>query len=186
MTSSTSGVSTGKNRPTRYTPAATIVAECTSAETGVGPSMASGSQTKSGNWALLPTQPQKMPSPAMNNSQLPRPIARQPPTRAAISLAAAAGFCGWPAAIFATSSAAANFTMPSGTCRACPVAAGRTRLNKPGCTTSAPSGPVDRESANCSVPSAPHRAIRPMSMPKSPTRLTMNALLAAVEALFRS
>ena len=31
-----------------------------------------------------------------------------------------------------------------------------------------------------------HIAIRPMSMPKSPTRLTMNALLAAVLALCRS
>ena len=30
-----------------------------SADTGVGPSMASGSQTCSGNWALLPIAPQK-------------------------------------------------------------------------------------------------------------------------------
>jgi hypothetical protein len=43
MTSSTSGQKTGKKRPTRYTPAATIVAEWTRAETGVGPSIASGS-----------------------------------------------------------------------------------------------------------------------------------------------
>ena len=36
--------STGKKRASRYTPAATIVAEWISAETGVGPSMASGNQ----------------------------------------------------------------------------------------------------------------------------------------------
>jgi len=33
--------------------------------TGVGPSMASGSQTWSGNWALLPTAPQKISRPAV-------------------------------------------------------------------------------------------------------------------------
>ena len=36
------------------------------------------------------------------------------------------------------------------------------------------------------VPMPAQIAIRPMIMPKSPTRLTMNALLAALEALFRS
>ncbi len=36
-----------------------MVAAWMRAETGVGPSMASGSQTWSGNWALLPTAPQK-------------------------------------------------------------------------------------------------------------------------------
>ena len=40
-----------------YTPAVTIVAAWISAETGVGPSIASGSQTCSGNWADLPTAP---------------------------------------------------------------------------------------------------------------------------------
>ncbi len=44
---------------TRYTPAATIVAACIKALTGVGPSIASGSQTCSGNWADLPIAPQK-------------------------------------------------------------------------------------------------------------------------------
>ncbi len=38
--------------------------------------------------------------------------------------------------------------------------------------------------AKGNVPTLLHKAIRPMSMPKSPTRLTMNALLAAVDALF--
>ena len=49
-----------------------------------------------------------------------------------------------------------------------------------------PSGARSALSAKWSVPSAPHRAIRPMSMPKSPMRLTMKALLAALEALVRS
>src|SRR5581483_9222738 len=40
-------------------PAVTIVAAWISAETGVGPSIASGSQTWSGNWALLPQAPRK-------------------------------------------------------------------------------------------------------------------------------
>src|SRR5438876_2883507 len=48
---------TGKNLATRYTPAATIVAAWISADTGVGPAMASGSHTYSGNWALLPMAP---------------------------------------------------------------------------------------------------------------------------------
>ncbi len=47
-------------RATRYTPALTIVAAWINAETGVGPSIASGSQTWSGNWALLPTAPQRI------------------------------------------------------------------------------------------------------------------------------
>src|SRR5512133_2099156 len=47
----------GKKRATRYTPADTIVAAWIMAETGVGPSMASGNQTCSGNWADLPIVP---------------------------------------------------------------------------------------------------------------------------------
>ena len=38
-------------------PALTIVAAWIRADTGVGPSIASGSQTWSGNWALLPIAP---------------------------------------------------------------------------------------------------------------------------------
>ena len=49
----------GCARATRNTPAVTIVAAWMSADTGVGPSMASGSHTCSGNWALLPTAPRK-------------------------------------------------------------------------------------------------------------------------------
>src|ERR671919_3254080 len=44
-------------RTTRYTPAVTIVAAWISADTGVGPSMASGSHTWSGTWADFPTAP---------------------------------------------------------------------------------------------------------------------------------
>ena len=43
-------------------PALTMVAAWIRADTGVGPSIASGSQTCSGNWALLPTAPAKSSS----------------------------------------------------------------------------------------------------------------------------
>ena len=46
-----------------------MVAAWIKAETGVGPAMASGSQTWSGNWALLPTQPANIPSPAIVSIQ---------------------------------------------------------------------------------------------------------------------
>src|SRR5213593_2622394 len=50
----------GYTRATRNTPAATIVAAWINALTGVGPSIASGNQTCSGNWADFPTAPQKI------------------------------------------------------------------------------------------------------------------------------
>ena len=50
----------GKVRATRKTPAATMVAAWMRAETGVGPSIASGSQTCSGNCADLPIVPAKI------------------------------------------------------------------------------------------------------------------------------
>ena len=49
-------------RATRNTPAVTMVAAWMSADTGVGPSIASGSQRCSGNCALLPTAPRKRSS----------------------------------------------------------------------------------------------------------------------------
>src|SRR5881398_2409423 len=52
----------GYTRATRNTPAATIVAAWIKAETGVGPSIASGNHTCSGNWADFPTAPQKIKS----------------------------------------------------------------------------------------------------------------------------
>src|SRR5262245_58037226 len=51
--------STGLIRIMRKTPAVTIVAAWMRAETGVGPAMASGSQTKRGIWADLPIAPTK-------------------------------------------------------------------------------------------------------------------------------
>ena len=66
-----SGVSSTKIRAVRYTPAATIVAAWIKALTGVGPSIASGSHTCSGNWALLPIAPQ--------NSSIPIQVARLRP-----------------------------------------------------------------------------------------------------------
>ena len=50
-------------RATRYTPAVTIVAAWISADTGVGPAMASGSQTWSGICADLPEAPMKSSTP---------------------------------------------------------------------------------------------------------------------------
>ena len=54
-------------RATRYTPALTIVAAWMRADTGVGPSIASGSQTWSGNWALLPMAPANTSSAVANS-----------------------------------------------------------------------------------------------------------------------
>src|SRR2546421_12119677 len=47
-------------RAIRYTPAVTIVAAWIRAETGVGPSIASGSQVWSGTWADLANAPTRM------------------------------------------------------------------------------------------------------------------------------
>src|SRR5258705_4639240 len=47
----------GEQRQTRNTPAVTMVAAWIKAETGVGPSMASGSQVCSPSWADLPIAP---------------------------------------------------------------------------------------------------------------------------------
>src|SRR5207302_7601488 len=53
------------DRATMYTPAVTMVAAWIRAETGVGPSMASGNHTCSGNCADFATAPQKIRSAAM-------------------------------------------------------------------------------------------------------------------------
>ncbi len=53
---------TGLVRQMRYTPAVTIVAAWIRAETGVGPSIASGSQVWSGICADLATAPPRRPS----------------------------------------------------------------------------------------------------------------------------
>ena len=62
-----------------YTPAVTMVAAWISAETGVGPSMASGSQTYSGNCADFPVAPKNIssaialstPNPAVSTGNCP-------------------------------------------------------------------------------------------------------------------
>ena len=50
------------NLTIRNTPAATIVAACIKALTGVGPSIASGNHVCSGNCADFPTAPANIPS----------------------------------------------------------------------------------------------------------------------------
>src|SRR5437899_12098435 len=61
----------GYTRATKNTPAATIVAAWMSALTGVGPSIASGSQTCNGTWPDFPIAPQKMRSPMIVDSAIP-------------------------------------------------------------------------------------------------------------------
>ena len=56
----------------RYTPAVTIVAAWMSADTGVGPSMASGNQGCSGNWPDLPVAPSRSSSPIASVTPLER------------------------------------------------------------------------------------------------------------------
>ena len=56
-------------RVMRNTPAVTMVAAWISADTGVGPAIASGNHTYSGSWADLPTAP--------TNSSSAMPVARR-------------------------------------------------------------------------------------------------------------
>ena len=67
-----------------YTPAVTIVAAWIKALTGVGPSIASGSQTCSGNWALLPQAPsnnsRQIAVPANHRQNFPVPSRNCPST----------------------------------------------------------------------------------------------------------
>ena len=68
-----------EERATMYTPAVTMVAAWISAETGVGPSMASGSQTYSGTCADFPVAPKNIsseialstPKPAVSTAKWP-------------------------------------------------------------------------------------------------------------------
>ena len=71
----------GYTRATRKTPAATIVAAWINALTGVGPSIASGNQTCSGNCPDFPIAPQKISS-AINVALAPsiaRPVLSKQP-----------------------------------------------------------------------------------------------------------
>src|SRR5258708_28901474 len=54
----------GADLTIKYTPAVTIVAAWISAETGVGPSIASSSQDCSGSWADLPQAPSSSSKPS--------------------------------------------------------------------------------------------------------------------------
>ncbi len=54
----------GADLTIRYTPAVTMVAAWISAETGVGPSIASSSQDWSGNWADFPQAPSSSSRPS--------------------------------------------------------------------------------------------------------------------------
>src|SRR6201992_642412 len=56
----------GYTPPNKNTPAATIVAACISADTDVGPSIASGSQVCSGNCADLAATPSNIPMKAIH------------------------------------------------------------------------------------------------------------------------
>ena len=58
-------------RATRNTPAATIVAAWMSADTGVGPSIASGSQVCRGTWPDLPIAPTNSSSAAAEDTAIP-------------------------------------------------------------------------------------------------------------------
>ena len=76
MMSSDSGAysSIGDRRQTMKTPAVTIVAAWISADTGVGPSIASGSQVWRPSWADLPMAPMnsRIPATSSAGSVLPR------------------------------------------------------------------------------------------------------------------
>ena len=83
---------------------------------------------------------------------------------------------------------AISLARPAGPCRrarcSCVIVVRRAHLAEDARLRSSPLASVTSPKAN--VPRPAQRAIRPMIMPKSPTRLTMNALLAAFEALLRS
>jgi len=64
----------GYTRATKNTPAATIVAACMSALTGVGPSMASGNQTCSGTCPDFPIAPQNISSEMAVETPRPTPV----------------------------------------------------------------------------------------------------------------
>src|SRR5215216_5966151 len=63
---------TGNNLATRYTPATTIVAACIKADTGVGPSIASGNQICKGNIADFPAPPINIKTSPQVNNETPR------------------------------------------------------------------------------------------------------------------
>src|SRR5215475_3108944 len=72
----------GLARTSRYTPAVTMVAAWISAETGVGPSMASSSQDCSGTWADFPQAPSSSSRPSASTTpELAWPTALSTPVK---------------------------------------------------------------------------------------------------------
>ena len=120
----------GDMRATRKTPAVTIVAAWIRAETGVGPSIASGSQVWRPSWADLPIAPM--------NSRMQR------------------------------------------TFSACASKPRKTIV------ASAFSGAAPKIAGSSIEPNTRNTPMIPSAKPKSPTRLTMNALIAAALAAGRS
>ena len=125
----------GARRATMKTPAVTIVAAWIKAEMGVGPSIASGSQTCSGTWADLPTAPAKR--------------------RRQITVMTSTGH-----------------SPPIGLRRliVCPLS----------------STAWAKTWSYCREPNTAKISMTPKPNPKSPTRFTMNAFVAASQALLRS
>ena len=126
----------------------------------MGPAIASGSHTCSGNWALFPTQPAKIPSPATVSNQ--NGICRGNPV---ISFG-----------LHLVRLGIDELDEPAG------------RHVEPVTTLSFPLVPrspwlISRKS---NVPRLLHNRPRPTSIPTSPIRLTMNALLAASQLTFSS
>src|SRR3954463_12755561 len=117
----------GERRQTMKTPAVTMVAAWISAETGVGPSIASGSQVCSGTWADLPMAP--------TNSRMQ-------------SVVITSGFHERKWKVLPTCSGAAANTVE-----------------------------------NCTELKIRNTPMMPRAKPKSPTRLTRKALIAAALAL---
>src|SRR5205814_6575209 len=68
----------GWDRAMRYTPAVTIVAAWMSADTGVGPSIASGSQACNGNWPDFPHAPSRSSNPSAVTVAVAMPPPRTP------------------------------------------------------------------------------------------------------------
>ncbi len=113
------------------TPAVTIVAAWIRAETGVGPSIASGSQVCSRNWADLPMAPRNSSRQMLSSTGSAWPNTTQ----------AASGVSAW------------NWAAVANTL------------------------------AKSTVPKVKKMAAMPSAKPKSPTRLTMKAFIAAALAL---
>ena len=130
-----------------------MVAAWISADTGVGPAMASGSQTYSGIWADLPAMPRNSASPIqISTGTPPSCVARAGPGSETV--------------------APASGTSRSRSSRNVSVGASSAATTPTGCA------PARRSGANAPASDQNSRQRRSGS-PASPTRLTRNALRAA-------